>query len=82
MESKRIDPFGETKYPCLLQYKDDYVILATSEEQNTTTGGIKVTGIVVYASALASLELGYYSKGWDKECFIPYRGKIELSNDE
>ena len=82
MKSKRIDSSGETKYPCLLQYRNDYVILATSEEKSAITGGINVTGIVVYVSALAGFELGYYSESWAKECFTPYRGKIELSNDE
>ena len=61
----------EIEYPCLMKSKgNEYIILMTEERCGT------VLNKNIYH------KIGYTSNVWSMEAFIPFNGKLQLSNDE
>lgn len=71
------DTNSNSKYPCLKKFsvkdKDSrsFIVLFT------TYG----TGVVIYSETDGSpYDIGHYSSGWTEDCFEPFEGTLELSN--
>lgn len=68
----------QIEYPCLMVDKEAGTIIlvyADSEDEYEC-----MEGMVIVEGRLG-FTIGYISNGWRKDCFIPFKGVVELSND-